>query len=574
MLLVVESGVARLLTREGRDWSERFPGIVAAAAELPVSSAVLDGEAILLRPGGASDFGALQRALKEGKDTAVAHLFDLPYLDGNDLSDVPLQKRKRVLEALLATASSERLRYTDHIEGPREEILDRACELGVEGLVSKRRDGRYAEGRSRAWLKSKCRRRQEFVVVGFTDPSGGREGFGALALAYVDDLGGLTYAGRVGAGFDERTLRELGTRVRELESADSPLAETPPASQTKGVHWARPELVVEVEFVEWTADGRLRHPSFVGLREDKDPSLVVRERASTATEPREPRVLGVDVTHPERVVIPHAMTKLDLAAYYAAAAPHLLTHLADRPLTLLRCPEGSSGKCFWQRHVDQGTYPHVIAIPGGDEDWLAVRDAEGLVELVQYLVIEFHAWAVRADRLDRPDRLVFDLDPGADVAWDEIVDGAFTVRDVLDAEGLQSFVKTSGGKGLHVYAPIERRVPVRDAAAATKTLSEKAAAASGGLMTIDPRKSARTGRIFVDWHRNGEGQSTVAPYVVRAREGAPVSTPLGWEELAHGVDPASFTPDAVLARLETIGDPWRHIGRVRQRLPQSTLPGM
>jgi bifunctional non-homologous end joining protein LigD len=291
-------------------------------------------------------------------------------------------------------------------------------------------------------------------------------------------------------------------------------------------------------------------------------------------EVREPRVLDVDITHPERVVIPDAMAKLDLAVYYAAAAPHVLTHLADRPLTLLRCPEGSAGKCFWQRHVEEGTYPHVLAVPGGEEDWVAVRDAAGLVELVQYLVIEFHAWGVRTDRLDRPDRLVFDLDPGPGVGWDEIVGGAFTVRDVLEGEGLQSFVKTSGGKGLHVYVPTERRVPVRDAAAATKALSEKAVEASEGLMTINPRKDAREGRIFVDWHRNGEAQATVAPYVVRAREGAPVSTPLRWEELARGVDPATFTPDAVLARLETVGDPWRHIGRVRQRLPQSTLPGM
>jgi bifunctional non-homologous end joining protein LigD len=533
---------------------------------------VLDGEAVVLRPDGMSDFGALQRTLKSGEDVAVVHLFDVTHLDGYDLSEVPLERRKQVLEALLAGATSDRLRYTDHIEGPREGILERACELGVEGLVSKRRDARYSPGRSRTWLKSKCRRRQEFAIVGYTDPSGMREGFGALALGYVDEFGGLAYAGRVGTGFDARTLRDLGARLRGATTDDVPLSEEPAAKDAKAVHWVRPELVAEVEFVEWTDDGRLRHPSFVGLREDKDPTAVVREREALPVP--EPRVLEVDITHPERVVIPDAMTKLDLAAYYAAAAPHVLEHLADRPLTLLRCPEGSTGSCFWQRHVDEGTYPHVLSVPGGEEDWVAVRDARGLVELVQYLVVEFHAWGSRADRLDRPDRLVFDLDPGPDIGWDEVVAAAFTVREVLEAEGLQTFVKTSGGKGLHVYVPIERRVPVRNAAAATKELSEKAVAASDGLMTINPRKDARTGRIFVDWHRNGEGQSTVAPYVVRAREGAPVSTPIAWEELAHGVTPQDFTPDAVLARLEAVGDPWRHIGRVRQRLPQSTLPGL
>ena len=570
LMIAVQDRRARVLTREGHDWTDRFPSLADAAAALPAEAVLLDCEAVAPGPGGVSDFGALQTALSEGRrGDVVAFCFDLLHLDGYDLRPAPLTVRKEALAGLLRGAGP--LVYSDHVEGARDEVLARACEMGAEGLVSKKADSPYRPGRSRTWLKSKCVHRQEFVVVGFTEPGGG-DGIGALAVAYVDDGGTLTYAGKVGSGLDERTGSGLRGRLESLRTDEPSPARTPDGAAGRDVRWVEPEVVVEVAFAGWTGAGNLRHPAFKGVREDRDPATIVRERP--VAEEDEAVVLGVRLTHPERVMVPRGPTKLDLARYYAAVAPHVLRHLAGRPLTLLRCPEGSAGECFWQRHVEEGLLAHVAPVTAHDKDYVFVREPAGLVELVQYLVVEFHVWGVVQDHPDRPDRLVFDLDPGPDVDWDTVRAAALAVREVLAGRKLTSFVKTSGGKGVHVVVPIQPEVPVTDAALAAKVLAEDVVAASGGTMTVDPRKSARPGRIFLDWHRNGAGQSTVAAYTVRAREGAAVSTPLTWDELRAGTDPADLTPEVVLAKLEVSGDPWEDIGEVGQRLPQEALPGV
>jgi bifunctional non-homologous end joining protein LigD len=583
LMLVRDGEHAKVLTREGADWSDRFPPLVQAVLDLPANSAIVDCEAIVPGEHGISDFGALQEALAaRDAERVYAYCFDLPYLDGHDLSDVPLLERKRLLERLIASAGASRLRFSEHLEGDRERILSHACSLGAEGIVSKRADSPYRPGRSRTWLKSKCVRRQEFVVLGYLPADDEHRGFRALLLGYHDADGALAYAGRVGGGFSEKTRELVTSRLEDVRSDTAPLPSDPPDAD--GAVWVEPTIVVEARFAEWTRSGRLRQPSFVGVREDVPPETVVKEPSPTdetgivsgSSKPTAgpDLVAGVRITHPDKIMIAEGPSKLALAEYYAAAAPHVLRYLAGRPLTLLRCPDGADGSCFWQRHVEEGLIPGVRAFDAHDREYVTVDDAEGLVGLVQYLTVEFHTWGSSAAEPDVPDVLVFDLDPGPRIDWDDVRAAALVVREILSRHDLSAFVKTSGGKGLHVVTPIEPAAHVKEAAAAAKSLSQQIAAAGPGRLTIDPRKSARESRIFIDWHRNGAGQGTVAPYIPRARIGAPVSTPITWEELRKLSDPRVFDMDAVLARLAHIDDPWAGIRDERGHLPQEPLPGL
>ncbi|MCB9554421.1 MAG: DNA ligase D, partial [Myxococcales bacterium] len=483
----------RLVSRNGLDWTHRFPPVAAALARLPVHTAVVDGEVVVLDREGRSDFGALQHALSTGGGSYVCFAFDLLWLDTHDLREHPLRDRKDALRRLIdATPPGDgppALRYGDDIPGRGAAVMQAVRAMGLEGIISKRADAPYRSGRSRAWLKLKCGDRQELVIVGYTEPSGQRQHLGALLLGVHRD-GALRYAGKCGAGLDGEALATLRATLEPLRTKTAPV---PDAPRERGRHWVEPVLVAEVAFSGWTRAGMVRQAVYRGLREDKEATDVVDERpagagkapttaakekappkkqsaaaptkaSAAATKKASPKasptVAGVRLTHPDRVLFPEAaITKLDLARYFEAVAPALLPHVADRPLSLVRCPEGRTGQCFYQKQPPPGlpdTVARVEVKPG--EANLMIRDVAGLVTLAQFGAIELHPWGARADRLDRPDVLVFDLDPGDGVRWRRLAATALTLRDRLAALDLVAFLRATGGKGLHVVVPIERRV--------------------------------------------------------------------------------------------------------------------
>ncbi|MDX6749058.1 DNA ligase D [Geminicoccaceae bacterium 1502E] len=578
LLCRIEEGKVRLLSRNGQDWTRRFPAIAEAARRLETHAAMLDGEAVALLEDGRPSFGALQRSLEEERGGEIVFFaFDLLHLDGEDLRREPLENRKQRLEALLG-GSRGPIRYLDHQAGSGAPFLAAACEMALEGVVSKRRDRPYTSGRNRNWQKSKCVERQEFAIVGFTHPKGGGKGVGALALA-LRGKGGFRYVGRVGTGFDAAAAAALRDRLEAIVVRDRPVEDVP-ALQRRGVHWVEPRLVAEVEYRAWTDQGRLRHASYVGLREDKDAGQVTGETAQPA-EPasrsggsgKNVRIAGVRLSNPAKVLWPRqGVTKLALAEYWQRVEPAILAHAARRPLTLVRCPEGRKRSCFYQKHATDGLPEALrrvaIAEKAGKADYLYATNLAGFVALAQMGVLEVHLWGAKVDRPERPDRVILDLDPDEGLGWERVVTAALSVRDRLEALGLESFVKTTGGKGLHVTVPILRRYgwdAVRDFA---KGIATQLAKEEPERYTATMAKSARRGRIFIDWLRNARGSTAVAPYSPRAREGATVATPVSWGELEMGVEPAGFTVETVPGRLAQTGDPWSGIGRVRQGLPR------
>jgi bifunctional non-homologous end joining protein LigD len=589
MLARIDRGRARLLTRNRQDWTDHFTSVAEAAAALPVKEALLDGEIVVFDAAGVSSFQAVQQAAESGRAlTYVA--FDLLFVDGRDLRGEPLIARKKALARLLRGRRGG-LRYSEHFDAPGQSVYERACKMALEGIVCKRKDAPYVSGRGSSWLKVKCMARQEFVIGGFTDPEGARADFGSLLLGVHEPDGRLVYAGKVGTGFTNATLATLGQRLRRLEQRTSPFAPDGPRPPARGAHWVKPTLVGEVTFTEWTRDGLLRHPSFQGLRDDKPAGQVVRER-SHAPGPSAGRriaggsdapvqVAGVRLTHPDRVLYPEqAITKLALARYYEAIADWILPHVTGRPLSLVRCPEGQRGQCFYQKHVGAGMPEDVARVRiregGGATAWYPyVEDLAGLVALSQIGVLEIHPWGARVGRLERPDRLVLDLDPAPGVAWARVVEGALAVRALLGDLGLVSFVKTTGGKGLHVVAPL------RPAAGwdALRTLGERIGAElvrrAPDRYTINPLKAARRGRIFVDYLRNLRGATAVATYSPRARPDAPVSMPLGWSDVTGKVRPEDFTLVTVPTQLRALRkDPWSDFFSVDQAITARTAAAL
>lgn len=611
----VDGDGTTLWTRGGRDWTDRFSAVAEAAGSLPCREALLDGEVVALNERGISDFQTLQN-LAGGSGAArplFYYAFDLLYLDGCDLTGVPLQRRKETLRQLVGgrgRSASDVLRYSDHLEGSGRAFFEEACRVGLEGVVSKRADAHYTSGRSRAWRKTKCLLRQEFVVVGFTDPSGSRRGFGALLLGVHTESGELVTAGRVGTGFSDEVLLELRDRLEELERDTPPVVDPPTRRLSRDVHWVDPALVVDVAFGEWTEEGRLRHPSFQGLREDRDPADVVREeparapggrvRKGKARAPREPGhptrtrarsrgakggsgsgdsgpVAGVRLTHPDRVLFPDVgLTKRQLARYYERVADLALPHLADRPLTLLRCPEGREGDCFYQKHGGQSVPDRVPRVEIEEEDgtelYLAVDGLPALITLVQLGTLEFHVWGARIDRLDRPDLLVMDLDPGPGVEWTRVVDAALSLRDRLDELGLVPFARSTGGAGLHVVAPLVRRSDWAEVKGFARALANELARSDRTGFTTSPSKSRRKGRIFVDYLRNDPGATAIATYSTRGRPGAPVALPLAWPELedSSSDEPLRWSVTEVPDRLaELDADPWDGFEDARRTLTKA-----
>jgi bifunctional non-homologous end joining protein LigD len=580
----------KLLTRNGLDWTKRFPTIARACATLASHRAILDGEVVSGDERGVSDFSALQDNLKSGRqDRLVYYVFDLLHLDGEDLTGKPLIERRRLLRKLVAELpKDDTTRFSDDFEVTGSQLLEQARRLNLEGIISKRRTAPYRSGRGGDWLKTKCTSNQEFVIVGYEPSDKKGRAIRSLLLAYYDS-GDLRYAGRVGTGWGERAERDLETRLDALAAGKPPIDEISAVERRHNVKWVEPKLVAEIDFRGWTGDQLVRQGSFQGLREDKKPSQVVREvsrppgeikprqaalRQRTPTKIRPPTgtsVDGVKLTHPDRMYWPEAgITKAMLADYYTKVWDRMRSHVAGRVVALLRCPEGYTAECFFQKHASAGLDErHLVAVkePDGEKS-IAIDSLEGVIVLVQAGVLEIHVRGSTAEHLEQANRLVFDLDPGPGVSWKDVVAAAREVRELLTALKLESFVKTTGGKGLHVVVPI-KPTDWAEAKDFCRRIAESMAREAPGRFTATAKKAARNNRIFVDYLRNSREATAVAPYSTRARPGAAVSTPLTWEELGKQKTPNAFTVENLPKRLAKMKrDPWQDIARVKQPLPR------
>ena len=547
-LIAVCGGKAIAYTRSGLDWTAKFGSVPAACAALPCSTALIDGEIVALDGSGKPNFSTLQGALRD-KGPLLYFAFDLLELDGDDLAGLPLIERKARLATLFDGAPAP-LHYSEHVRGGGEAMFSALCSAGYEGVVSKRADGKSRPGRSGSWLKAKCTHRQEFVIGGWSKSENGR-GFASLLLGVHED-GGLRYAGRVGTGFDDRTLAHVTAQLANIAAPQSPFAAKLPAPARRGAHFVRPELVAEIAFAEFTADGHVRHASFLGLRGDKPAARVVAE-----TPLARPDLHGVRVTSPDRVVFPElGLTKAALVDYYAVVAEPMLKELGGRPISLVRCPQGRGRACFFQKH-DSGMFSadvHHVDIAESDgktEPYLFVDNPAGLLNCVQMGTIEFHGWGSRVADIERPDRLVIDLDPDEGLDFTVVRTAAVLVRDRLKANGLASFPMLTGGKGVHVIAPLVPDAEWPAVKAWAKGFAEGLEAEMPRAFVANMSKAKRKGRIFVDWLRNQRGATAVLPYSVRAREGAGVAIPVTWAQLAETSGGSAFTaadPAAVLAQ--------------------------
>lgn len=608
----IDRGKVKLITRNFQDWTHRYSPISEEAAELSAQTAILDGEIVALLPSGISSFQGLQNAGKPGSEAQLAYYpFDLLYLNGKDLRELPLHARKDLLAELLKTGSSRRIKLSEHLQGDGPAFFRQCCKLGLEGVISKRSDRPYRSGRSGDWIKTKCVANEELVIGGFTLSSAMQRGIGALLVGYFAQ-GRLTYAGRVGTGFSNQVLLDIRRRLEAIRQEECPFTSVPSKERGPSVRWVRPELVAQVEFTAWTDDGVLRHPSFQGLREDKParsvtrpPSLKIPKEGdvkmpSTSTKSRRRTQAGnstsaanrassksrsrpkndlatrlpVALTNPDRVLFPDTgLTKLGLASYYSQVAKWMLPHIVDRPLSLVRCPSGQGGMCFFQKHPAAETPAALLRVPvqekNGVEDYVAVSDLKGLLALVQVSVLEIHLWGSRRDRLEQPDRLIFDLDPDEKLPWQSVIDGAIEVREMLAKLDLVSFLKTTGGKGLHVVVPLNPRRAAWDTVKEfSHRIADTLAARHPSLYVANMSKAARKGKIFVDYLRNDRGSTSIAPYSTRARPGAPVSTPLEWDELTAALRSDHFHVGNIAGRLESLRkDPWAGISGVKQTLP-------
>ncbi|MDQ3078582.1 MAG: DNA ligase D, partial [Pseudomonadota bacterium] len=537
LLLSTGGGAATAWTRNGNDWSDKFRALIKVASALP-AGCLIDGEAVALGENGKPDFGLLQATLKGGDADLAFYAFDLIVDQGEDISALPNIERKQRLAALLKAVPSPII-YGDHVLAKGEALFDAICKEGGEGIIAKKAKAPYRGARAKNWLKVKCIQRQEFVIVGW-QASDKRRGFRSLHLA-VREGGKLTYAGKVGTGFNSALIESLSETMAPLSVEKPALAV--PRTMLRGSHWIEPKLVGEVAFTEFTSDGVLRHPSFIALRDDKKASEVVRvvpeklglkakkgERVTAAS-------LGARITNPDRVIFPgDELTKQDLADYYAAMSTPLLTTLGKRPMTLIRCPQGRAKHCFFQKHDtgSMGDAVHHVPVTENDgdvADYLYVSDIKGVLQCVQMGAIEFHGWGSRIKPLEKPDRLVLDLDPDVGLDFVKVKYAAVRLRDLLADLGLVTFPLLSGGKGIHVVAPLDQTATWPAVKSFAERFSRAIAEAEPELFTANIRKNQRKGRIFLDWLRNQRGATAVMPYSARAREGAPVSAPIAWEEL-------------------------------------------
>ncbi|MEI9887160.1 MAG: DNA ligase D [Rhizomicrobium sp.] len=580
MQMRVESGRAKLRTRKGLDWTARFPEIAKDGGALP--DCLIDGEICALNKDGAADFGALQLALSEhGTGALVFFVFDVLFADGTDLRKEGLAARKNVLEELLRHArGSKRLRFVPHFTSHGDAMLEAACKMDMEGIVSKRLDAPYRSGRGDGWTKSKCRGGQEVVIGAWR----GTDSKLRSLLVGTHQHGKFVYMGRVGTGYTASIAADLLKKLKPLARKTPAFANPPRAPD---LNWVEPKLVAEIQYENVTADGLFRQAAFKGLRADKPAEQVVPEVAADA--PAEEKramaakvskaaakgddvVLGVKISHPEKVLWPAskrgpAVTKLDLARYMAAAAERMLPHVAERPISVVRTPEGIAGETFFQRHRLMGTQVPMLAIKvsGEKEPFLGLDSAGALVALAQQAVTEIHPWGSAKGDPDSPERIIFDLDPAPDVGFERVIAGALELKKRLSALGLAPFVKTTGGKGLHVVVAIKKGSSWAEAKAFAKAVAVRLEADMPARYTTTLAKKARTGKIFVDYLRNDRTSTGVAPWSPRAREGAPLAVPIAWSQVKAGLDPAKFTI-ATSGPLLKKADPWADLAKSAKAL--------
>ena len=571
-LVAAKGEKVRVHTRSGKDWTDKFGPLVEAIAALDLPACLIDGEIVATGKDGNPDFSTLQQVLKRGHGSQAAgdalgfHAFDLLTLDGEDLTGLPNIERKERLEALLASAPPP-VFYADHVIGAGEKLFETMCDAGQEGIISKRIDAPYRHSRSKGWVKVKCTRRQEFVVVGYSESSARGRPFASLVLAQKEG-DELVYKGKVGTGFDGDTLDELAAKMRRLERKTAPVEVE--RSDARGVQWLTPKLVAEVAFAEFTADGRVRHGSFLGLRSDKGADEVTPERPAPQDDAD-----TVTISSRDRVIFPDAgATKGDLADYYTAIAPIMLPFLARRPISLVRCPQGRAKKCFYQKHDNGGLGSQVKAVPikekdGGTEDYLYVENAPGILACVQMGTIEFHGWGSRVGSVEKPDRMVFDLDPDEGLDFDDVKRAARDIYRQLADLGLVSFAMLSGGKGVHVVVPLTPGHSWDAHKDFSKRFAEALSLAEPDRFTANMSKAKRKGRIFIDYLRNQRGSTAVLPYSARSREGAPVAVPIAWNELKGLDDARAYSIEDAKKLLDRAGskslDGW---GFASQRLPE------
>ena len=629
ILARVDDGQVTLMTRSGLDWTDRFPTIAKSLGKLPVRSAWLDGEIVAEDENGISSFQKLQNALSEKDDSRlVVYLFDLPWAEGHDLSQLTLMERKEILKQLLVQPDGKLakkptstmrsvVRFHDHIQGAGAKVLDRACDLKLEGIVSKRRDSAYEFRRTDSWIKTKCQHEQEFVIAGYTRPAGQRTGLGALLLGYYRDKQ-LVYCGRVGTGFSETSLQDLSRRLKRISSDDCPYAVRPTSAQLRGVSWVQPKLVAQVSFAARTNDGILRHAVFHGLREDKPAKQISLEReasvddktkvdhknkskskktvaaadrelpdastrASTRTSTQSAKKshskksqgASIEITHPDRVVYEDPeITKTQLVDYLVDISRWLLPGIVGRPLSLLRCPQGVAEHCFYQKQFDDrlpsGLTSITVQEKEGQTSYPVVKNLDGLLALAQLNTVEFHPWPALAKSIEHPDRLIFDLDPGEGATWSAVLEGAQDVRELLEQVSIQSFVRTSGGKGLHVVAPLEAgSVTWDELKEFAKVLAQTMARQNPKRYVATIAKAARRGKVFVDYLRNQRGATAVASYSPRARSGAGVAMPLRWQDLSSTLTNAKFSIVTAIAFVKKRRVyPWPGFDELKQTLPK------
>jgi len=596
----IDHDQVQLFTRNGHDWTHKLPQQAEALAALGLESAWLDGEMVVANEHGVPDFQALQNAFEAGRSGNILYyLFDLPYLNGVDLREVPVEERRAALATILGAQKNPLLRYSEAFDETPDALLNSACQMQMEGLIGKRLGSPYVSRRSGDWIKLKCKHRQEFVVVGYTDPKGSRSAFGALLLGLHDrDSGELRYAGKVGTGFNEATLKSILAQLKPLQVKKAAVVNPPSGFEAKGVHWLKPKLLAEIAFAEMTKDGSVRHAVFHGLRDDKPAKDITEERAkpvktsetksaakSPAKKPAKkvpaekaetaPSQLGlangkVRITHPDRVIdAVSGTTKMQLAEYYASVAEWILPQLKDRPVALVRAPDGIAGELFFQKNAERLAIPGISTL---DKDVtgqpvMLINNAEALIGAVQMSTVELHTWNATTVDLDKPDRFVLDLDPDPALPWKSMVEATALTLTVLDELGLKAFLKTSGGKGIHLVVPITRKLgwdEVKDFSHAivshmAKLLPDRFSAVSG------PKN--RVGRIFIDYLRNGLGATTICTYSARTREGLPVSVPLFREEVGEIKGGNQWNVLNVHERLAEVGDePWADMKKTRQSI--------
>lgn len=579
IIAFIEGGSAKLITRKGQDFTRRFREIADALSYWAKNRAmVIDGEVVATDERGRTDFQALQGYMKSPKGKKLVYMaFDLLALDGEDLRELPLTERKGMLERLLKDAP-QGVRYSSHVIGKGSQSFAAACRLGLEGIVGKRADSKYLGGRSGDWIKVKCDSRQEFAVGGYTVSEKRDSGISSLLLGYYEG-GKFVFAGRAGSGLSQKEMGELEKRFKGLERKDCPFEAVPKKRQDERIIWLEPRLVAEIRFAEWTEEGLLRQASYKGIRLDKDAREVVLEKAEEIEDGEEKAmdekgaVMGIKITNPDKVIFEKPLVKkLEVVRYYEAVASRMLPYVEGRVLSIIRCPKGIASPCFFKKHpTTKGKGVATVPVrnsQGEEEEYFYMRSAEGLVWEAQMGTVEFHVWGSRVEELEKPDLMVFDLDPDEGMELGQVRQGVRDLKSVLDRLKLTSFLKTSGGKGYHVVVPFEPGADWESFYGFARRIAEVMESAWPDLYTSNIRKEKRKGKIFIDWARNGRGATSVAPYSIRAREGATVSMPIFWEELDL-IPPNGIGMKDALKRLSN-PDPWHSFFTVTQKL--SPLP--